>query len=201
MFIITGVSSGIGKYLFQKYSVDGNQVYGTYNKNKPISDCKNIFKVDITNYWQVSKWVSDIEPELKKIKLINCAGVNYSSFAHKADINSWSHVINVNLIGTFNVIHSLLPCMRSDGFGRIINLSSVVAQTPVPGTSAYASSKSGLSGLIKSIASENANKGITINNINLGYFNIGMINEVSTEYKNNQTENSIRRIWRSRKYI
>jgi acetoacetyl-CoA reductase/3-oxoacyl-[acyl-carrier protein] reductase len=72
--------------------------------------------------------------------------------------------------------------MRAENFGRIINLSSVVAQTFVPGTSAYAASKSGLWGLTKSVASENAQKGITINNLNLGYFEIGMIQEVPKEY-------------------
>ena len=54
---------------------------------------------------------------------------------------------------------------------------------PVPGTSAYASSKSGLWGLCKSIAVENARKGITINNLNLGYYNTGMIQEVPNEYQ------------------
>ncbi|MEZ4689358.1 MAG: SDR family NAD(P)-dependent oxidoreductase [Ignavibacteria bacterium] len=69
------------------------------------------------------------------------------------------------------------------------------------GTSAYAASKAGLWGMTRSMAVENASKGITINNLNLGYFNIGMINEVSEEYqqivkKKIPTVNS-----RSRKYI
>ena len=72
--------------------------------------------------------------------------------------------------------------MREQKFGRIINFSSIVAQKGIPGTSAYASSKSALWGLSKSIAIENANKGITINNLNLGYFNIGMITDVPEKF-------------------
>ena len=140
-------------------------------------------KVDISNYSQVKNWIECIRSNIKKSTLINCAGINYTSFAHKADIDEWSEVINVNLIGTFNVIHEVLPIMREEGFGRIINFSSVVAQTAIPGTSAYAASKSGLWGLVKSIAIENARKGITINNLNLGYYNLGMIVEVSQEYQ------------------
>ncbi len=71
--------------------------------------------------------------------------------------------------------------MREQNFGRIINISSIVAQKGVPGTSAYAASKSALWGMTKAIAVENASKGITINNLNLGYFNIGMIEQVSQD--------------------
>jgi acetoacetyl-CoA reductase/3-oxoacyl-[acyl-carrier protein] reductase len=68
--------------------------------------------------------------------------------------------------------------MRNDNFGRVINFSSVVAQKGIPGTSAYAASKSALWGMAKALAVENGNKNITINNINLGYFNVGMIEQV-----------------------
>jgi len=184
MIIITGASSGIGKYLFHKYLEEGKEVYGTFNKNSPdVKHNKYMSKVDITDYQQVLEWVNNIESKIGKTILVNCVGVNYNSFAHKANLENWAHVVNVNLIGTFHVIHAFLPFMRKEGYGRIINFSSVVAQMPVPGTSAYASSKSGLSGLCKSIAAENARKGITVNNLNLGYHNIGMIKEVSKEYQ------------------
>jgi NAD(P)-dependent dehydrogenase (short-subunit alcohol dehydrogenase family) len=71
--------------------------------------------------------------------------------------------------------------MRECNYGRIINLSSVVPQKGIPGTSAYAASKAGLWGLTKSIAAENAKKGITINSLNAGYFNIGMTSEIPEE--------------------
>jgi len=186
MIIITGASRGIGKYLFERFRNAGEEILGTYNSTK-ICDLEKeiLFKVDITNFDEVSNWIKVIEIKLDHIILVNCAAKNYNSFAHKADIPNWESVIKTNLIGTFHVIRSLLPYMRNQNFGRIINFSSVTAQIPTPGISAYAASKSGLWGMTKSIAAENGSKGITINNINLGYADIGMgINDVPIEYVN-----------------
>jgi acetoacetyl-CoA reductase/3-oxoacyl-[acyl-carrier protein] reductase len=184
MVIITGASRGIGKFLFEKFWELGEIVYGTYNLTNPETDKMDYYtKVDISNYSDVLNWIEQIKDNLEKIVLINCAGINYNSLAHKADIEKWTNVINVNLIGTFNVIHVLLPIMRAQEYGRIINFSSVVGQIGVAGASPYAASKSGLLGLTKSIAKEIAKKGITINNLTLGYFNIGIIKEVPEEFK------------------
>jgi len=184
MIIITGSSRGIGRYLFEKFWETGTTAYGTYNKTFPDSDKENyLMKVDISNYPDVKNWIESIRNKIEHLTLINCAGINYTSFAHKAEMDKWSDVINVNLIGTFNVIREILPIMREKSYGRIINFSSVVAQTFVPGSSAYAASKSALWGLTRSIAIENSGKGITINNLNLGYFNLGMIEEVPQKYQ------------------
>lgn len=184
MIIITGASRGIGKYLFEKFQESNETVFGTYNSTYAETDKMEFFtKVDISNYSDVSKWIEKIKSKITKLTLINCAGNNYNSFAHKADIDNWTQVINVNLISTFNIIRAFLPIMREEGYGRIINFSSIVAQMGIPGTSAYAASKAGLWGLTKSIAVENAAKGITINNLNLGYFDIGMIKEVPEQFQ------------------
>jgi len=182
MILITGASRGIGKYLFEQFQESNEIVLGTYNSTYPGKDkIRSFTKVDISDYSAVSNWIEEIKSKITKLTLINCAGNNYNSFAHKANIDKWRQVINVNLVGTFNVIRSVLPIMREQEYGRIINFSSIVAQKGVPGTSAYAASKAALWGMTKSIAAENARKGITINNLNLGYFNIGMITEVPEE--------------------
>jgi len=140
--------------------------------------------VDVSDFDSVRCMISSIKESLSQITLLNCAGISYNSFAHKADIEKWGRVIDVNLKGTFNVIHELLPLMREQGYGRIINFSSVIASLPTPGVSAYAASKAGLIGLTKSLAAENASKGITVNAINLGYVNIGMgVNDVPLDYQ------------------
>jgi len=176
MYVITGSTRGIGKYLFNKFQ---NSAIGLYNNTKPkTSESDKYYCVDVTNIEQILSWRNQNISNLKDIVLINCAGINYSSFASKADIKKWHEVIDINLKGTFNIINALLPIMKEQKYGRIINLSSVVGQMPVMGTSAYAASKSALTGMIKSIAVENAIHGITINNLNLGYFDIGMISEV-----------------------
>jgi NAD(P)-dependent dehydrogenase (short-subunit alcohol dehydrogenase family) len=182
MIIITGITGGIGNYLFNAFIERGEKVIGTYHLAKPAgeqyADC---YPLDISDNQQVEAFIKKISPQLKEITLINCAGMSYNSFAHKSDADEWAKVINVNLTGTFYLIRAVLPLMREQQFGRIINLSSIVAKTGVIGTSAYAASKAGLNGMIKSIALENAQRSITINNINLGYFKVGMINTVPKE--------------------
>lgn len=187
MILITGASKGVGNYLLNEFNSVGEEVIGTYNSTsiKNLSDLSNLFKVDITNYAEVQQWISQIEPRLKKIVLINCAGVSYNSFAHKAQIDKWNNVIDVNIKGTFNVIHCLLPFMREQNYGRIINFSSVVTALPTVGISAYLASKAAINGITKVLAKENASKGVTVNSINLGYSNVGMgISEVPEENKN-----------------
>lgn len=186
MIIITGASKGVGNYLLNEFSSVGQDVVGTYNSTSiaNLKNASNLFKVDITDYIEVQEWVSIIKSRLKEIVLINCAGVSYNSFAHKAQIEKWNHVIDVNVKGTFNVIHSLLPYMREQNYGRIVNFSSVVTSLPTIGISAYLASKAAINGITKVLAKENASKGITVNSINLGYSNVGMgINEVPEENK------------------
>jgi NAD(P)-dependent dehydrogenase (short-subunit alcohol dehydrogenase family) len=185
MILITGASKGIGDFLFKQFLDDGEIVSGTFNSTKPDNHYKDfLYKIDITDFDSVNTWINSLETDLKNIVLLNCASLSYNQFAHKSDIQRWKKVIEVNLIGTFNVIRCLLPFMRDQGYGRIINFSSVAAQIPTPGVSAYAASKSALWGLTKSLAVENGSKGITINNINLGYANIGMgINDVPEEFQ------------------
>ncbi|MEI7669780.1 MAG: SDR family NAD(P)-dependent oxidoreductase [Pseudomonadota bacterium] len=182
MIIITGITGGIGNFLFNKYSASGEKIIGTYHLNKPDGKIyENTVQLDITDFPAVEKLIASIQSQASQITLINCAGVSANSFAHKSSVEDWNNVINVNLNGTFYLIRAVLPMMREQNFGRIINLSSIVSNTGVMGTSAYAASKAGINGMIKSIALENGQKGITINNINLGYFKVGMIDTVPKE--------------------
>lgn len=184
MILITGASRGIGKFLFDEFVKSGEEVYGTYfSENKDLENNESYFRLDVSDYDQTSKIINNLGSKLKKIVLINCAGNNYNCFAHKSSPQKWNEVISTNLTGTYNMIRAALPVMREQGYGRIINFSSIVAESGIPGTSAYAASKAGLWGMTRSIAVENASKGITINNLNLGYFDIGMIAEVSEEYQ------------------
>ncbi|MGE4586135.1 MAG: SDR family NAD(P)-dependent oxidoreductase [Mangrovibacterium sp.] len=186
MIIITGASKGVGRYLFSRFKKDGSDVLGTYNTSISgfENDIKSYLRIDVSDGESVNKMIAEIKGSLSKIVLLNCAGISYTSFAHKADINLWAKVIDVNLKGSFHMIHALLPIMREQNYGRIISFSSVVTARPTPGVSAYAASKAGLLGLTKSIAAENASKGITVNAINLGYVNVGMgVNDVPLAYQ------------------
>ena len=185
MIIITGASKGLGRYLFTRFKQDGFNVLGTLNSTTEglDEDMSFYYKIDISDNRAVEEMITSIKDSLSQIVLLNCAGISYNSFAHKADIKQWGRVIDVNLKGAFNMIYQVLPLMRAQGYGRIINFSSVVTSLPTPGVSAYAASKAGLLGLTKSLATENASKGITVNAINLGYVKIGMgINDVPASY-------------------
>ncbi len=172
---ITGAAKGIGRYLLNTYSqCEDVIVYGTYSSTLPDCYFESYTKLDITDEESVYKWVHDNASAEDEIVLINCAGINYNALARKTDIEKWKRAIDVNLVGTFNVISKFLPLMYEKKYGRIINLSSVVAQSGIAGTTAYAASKAALWGMSKSLAKENAKHGITVNTLNLGYFSVGM---------------------------
>lgn len=178
--IIIGASKGIGKCLYELFVEHKYNVLGTYCSNQRGNE--NLVHLDTTNIQEVIDFANKYNNG--NIVLINCAGISYNSFAHKADLEKWKDVINVNLIGTFNVIHSFLPAMRNNQWGRIINFTSVVTKYPTPGVSAYTASKSALIGLTKALSHENAQCGVTVNSINLGYTEVGMgVEDVPTEYK------------------
>jgi NAD(P)-dependent dehydrogenase (short-subunit alcohol dehydrogenase family) len=171
--LITGASRGIGKYLFEHYSSSGEDVFGTWHSSPVIDD--RIVQVDVTDYAQVDGWVSSLPASrMHDLTLIACAGIAFATMTHKSDPLEWAKVIETNLIGCYHAIRCVLPIMREQSFGRIICFSSVVAELPVPGTSAYAASKAALWGLVRTVGVENASKGVTANCINLGYSSIGM---------------------------
>jgi NAD(P)-dependent dehydrogenase (short-subunit alcohol dehydrogenase family) len=184
MIIITGASRGVGNYLLNSYLQESeSQVIGTYCNSKPTVNTEVFEKIDVTNMDEINDFIQRRASDLKDITLINCAGISYNAFTHKSDPDKWKRVVETNLFGTYNFIRALLPLMREQKFGRIINFSSVVAIKPTPGVSAYAASKSALWGLSKSIAIENAIFNISVNNINLGYSELGMIETVPEEFK------------------
>jgi acetoacetyl-CoA reductase/3-oxoacyl-[acyl-carrier protein] reductase len=185
MILITGASRGIGRFLLEQFISQNESVIGTYNLTKSKSELSGLFyQLDISNYEAVKQLISQLNPLLENITLINCAGISYNAFAHKSDPDLWKRVIEVNLFGSYNFIRLILPFMREQKYGRIINFSSVAAQKGTPGISAYAASKSALWGMTKSLAVENGSLNITINNINLGYVEVGMgVEQVPLSYQ------------------
>ena len=174
MIIITGASKGIGEFLFNKYLEAGIDVIGTNN----TTSNNKLIKLDVKDEQAVIEFYNSLPSNTTKITLINCAGINSNSMTKKFELESFNNVLDVNLVGTFLMIKHALKLMQEDKYGRIINISSVVPQVGISGTVAYSASKSALWGLSKTVAAENANKNITSNCLNLGYFNVGMIKEV-----------------------
>jgi NAD(P)-dependent dehydrogenase (short-subunit alcohol dehydrogenase family) len=182
MFIITGVSGGLGEYLVRTLRQDSS-IIGTYYNNKPVAVYPNVTycHVDVKDSQSISAFTQQVSDKLDKITLVNLAGVSLDGMGHKMKESFWDTVIDVNLKGTFLMCKSLLPYMREQKWGRIINIASVVGQVGIPGTVAYSSSKAGVTGLTRTLAVENAPMNITVNTLALGYFNTGMINEIKPE--------------------
>lgn len=182
--LIVGSSGGLGQAISQWFSNRDFNLALHYHKHEPVIQSARIkkYQADIKNESDVKKMIDKVISDFDKIDIvINNAGVSKSEISWKTSSENWDHTLAVNLSGPFYVAKYTLPNMRENGFGRIIFMSSIVAQTGFIGTAAYAASKAGLIGLTKTLAKEVAQKNITVNAIAPGYFSAGMINDVTPE--------------------
>ena len=182
VILITGASGGFGSKL-SKYFAEKNHklVLQSFSREVSIKEDANVFSFscDLTNETDVKLFMEKALSKFGKIDVvIHCAGISKNAISWKTSLKNWNETLAVNLTAPFLINKLLLPQMKKNKFGRIIHLSSVVSQTGFPGTVAYAASKAGLSGLTKTISKEVGANGITVNNLALGYFNIGMIEQV-----------------------
>lgn len=184
VILITGATGGLGSAMVKHFETqDVRLVLHTFQQEPFEVACEHAwFKADLRDENQVQNLVASVIANFGRVDvLINNAGISKNGMSWKLSPRDFNEVIAVNLTAPFLLSHGLLPSMREHQFGRIINISSVVAQTGVPGTVAYAASKAGILGMTKTIAKEVANQRITCNALALGYFDQGMISEVSPE--------------------
>lgn len=198
--LITGSSRNIGKHLAQAFANKGANVIINYLEHyKEAIDTKKeidiinknsiVIQADVRKLSDVEKMIDEIIEKYNSIDiLINNAGISIDNIIWKMNENDWNNVIDTNLKGSYNCMRTVIPFMREKNYGRIINISSVVSEIGVAGTSSYAAAKSGLFGLTKSVAREVANRNITVNAIALGYFNIGMGARLSEKIKKEKIE-------------
>jgi len=108
---------------------------------------------------------SDPLPDLGEVDVCvsNAAITNTIAPAHRMTAEQWQRDMDVNLTGAFRIVQACLGGMRDRGYGRVIVISSGAARSGLPGQVAYAASKAGLLGMVKTIAAENAGRGITAN--------------------------------------
>ena len=172
--VLIGASGGLGKHLFSALGED-YPIIGTYNRApKTLASVR----LDVRDDLAVEQFADEVCTWAENVVLIYAAGLSIDGMAHKLLVDDFAWVLDVNLLGCFRLCRYLLPHMRKQGWGRIINLTSIVGHQGIPGTSAYAASKAGVEAMTRTIAAENAKKGITANCISLGYFDVGMINTI-----------------------
>ena len=176
--LITGGAGGIGLeivHYFEKKNFNiiilDKTLKKDFKKNfKKIK--KNIFyfEVDLLEIKKTEKKIQQIISKFKTIDiLINCAGIQYISEIENFPTNEWRKVIDINLTSSFITSKNIIPVMKKNNSGRIINISSVHGLVASENKSAYVASKHGLIGLTKAIALELSKTKITCNAISPGW--------------------------------
>jgi 3-oxoacyl-[acyl-carrier protein] reductase len=195
--IVTGASRGIGAAIAIALSKSGADVAVNYAREElAAQEVVNTVSIngghamksrfDVTNFDEVKRSIDGIAEEFGHIDiLVNNAGINRDRTLLKMTPQEWAEVLRVNLDGVFNVTKAVLPHMLKGGWGRIINLSSIIGLTGNVGQSNYAASKAGIIGFSKSIAKELASKQITVNVIAPGFTTTSMVESLSEEIKTN----------------
>lgn len=142
--VVTGASSGIGRCTAEALRDMGCKVYDLSRRNIPIDKVTHI-KTDITKEEEVSSAVGDIIAKDGRIDiLVNCAGFGISGAVEFTTTEEAKSQFEVNFFGTVTVTRAVLPHMREQGSGRIVNISSVAAVAHIPFQTYYSASKAAI---------------------------------------------------------
>jgi acetoacetyl-CoA reductase len=140
--------------------------------------------VNVSDFHEVEKFFKSNSFDI----VINLSGINHDVFVHKINethLDKINKQIDVNINGTINIISNCLTSMRENNYGRIITISSVLAEKPVVSTAVYSGCKGFIDSFVKTVALENANKNISCNSIQLGYFDAGLTYKIPEQFRDN----------------
>lgn len=185
--LVTGGTRGIGKAIAVALKESGYNVAAVYGSRDSVAEeFRNetgipVFKFDISNFDECQSHVQKISEAMggPVEVLVNNAGITRDAFMHKMLPEYWTEVINTNLNSCYFMARAVIGPMRENGFGRIVNISSINGQLGQFGQTNYSAAKAGVLGFTKALARETANKGITVNSIAPGYIRTDMTAAVS----------------------
>ncbi len=162
--IVTGASGGIGEATAQALQAAGYRVFGTYRR-PPAKRLAGVeyLACDVTSDEAVQTAVGQVLAKAGRVDLlINNAGVGLIAGAEESSVEQAKSLFDVNLFGVFRLTKAVLPTMRRQGSGRIVNISSVMGLIPAPFMALYAASKHALEGYSESLDHETRSSGIRV---------------------------------------
>ena len=178
--LITGASKGLGKAMALALAQEGASVALVSRDETKLNEvatqicdsggCARVFVADVTDEAQVERVRDGFAAKLGGGLhiLINNAGINIRKSITDFTLAEWNSVLNTNLTSVFLLCRAFLPMMKGAGYGRIINMTSMMSHISLPGRTAYSASKTALLGLNRALALELVGEKITVNSISPG---------------------------------
>lgn len=195
--LVTGAARGIGKQIAITLAKVGYDVSVNYRtKSDELDELKAeieaegvrcaLVQGDVANFDEAEKMVKETVEQLGKIDvLVNNAGITKDGLLMRMGKEDFEKVIDINLVGTFNVTRNVIPYMIKQKSGRIISISSVVGVAGNAGQTNYSASKAGIIGFTKSLAKEVASRNILVNAVAPGFIATDMTSVLSDSVKEN----------------
>lgn len=183
--VVTGGAQGIGAAVAQRLRADGaTVVVWDLPRFAPAADDGLYYAADVSDRDGIGRAAAALMARWGRIDyLVNNAGFAGSTVALDAyDPAEWQRIVEVNLVGVFNVCRAVVPLMRSAGRGRIVNIASLAGKEGTPNASAYSASKAGVLALTKSLGKELATTGVLVNAIAPAAVRTGLLAQMSPEH-------------------